>query len=89
MIYIIEDDTDIREMESYALGNSGFEVAGFSESSGFFEAVRSRLPELVLLDIMLPTEDGLSVLRRLRADERTRQVPIIMVTAKTDRKSVV
>ncbi len=83
MIYIIEDDTDIREMESYALGNSGFEVAGFSESSGFFEAVRSRLPELVLLDIMLPNEDGLSVLRRLRADERTRQVPIIMVTAKT------
>ncbi len=83
MIYIIEDDTDIREMESYALANSGFEAAGFSGSAGFFKAVHERLPDLVLLDIMLPDEDGLSILRRLRADDRTKQVPVIMVTAKT------
>lgn len=83
MIYIVEDDTDIREMESYALKNSGFDVREFAEGRAFLAAVNKRLPELVVLDIMLPGEDGLSLLRALRADEKTKEIPIMMVTAKT------
>lgn len=83
MIYVLEDDVDIREMESYALKNSGFDVMQFANSSSFFKAIDKRLPSLVLLDIMLPGEDGLAVLKKLRADDRTRQLPIMMVTAKT------
>ena len=83
MIYIIEDDTDIREMESYALRNSGFDILALSDGSGLAEAPTRETPDLILLDIMLPGEDGLSILRRLRASERTKRIPIIMVTAKT------
>ena len=83
MIYIIEDDTDIREMESYALRNSGFDILALSDGSGLAEALTRETPDLILLDIMLPGEDGLSILRRLRASERTKRIPIIMVTAKT------
>ena len=83
MIYIIEDDTDIREMESYALTNSGFDILALSDGSGLAEALTRETPDLILLDIMLPGEDGLSILRRLRASERTKRIPIIMVTAKT------
>ena len=83
MIYIIDDDTDIREMESYALRNSGFDILALSDGSGLAEALTRETPDLILLDIMLPGEDGLSILRRLRASERTKRIPIIMVTAKT------
>ena len=83
MIYIIEDDTDIREMESYALRNSGFDILALSDGSGLAEALTRETPDLILLDIMLPGVDGLSILRRLRASERTKRIPIIMVTAKT------
>lgn len=83
MIYIVEDDRDIREMESYALKNSGFEVRAFANSTVFFESCAEKTPKLVLLDIMLPKEDGLSVLQKLRQNDKTRKVPVIMVTAKS------
>ncbi len=83
MIYIVEDDIDIREMENYALTSSGFEVMACASGAEFFERMWDDVPELVLLDIMLPGEDGLSILTRLRAGERTADVPVIMVTAKT------
>ena len=62
MIYIVEDDIDIRELEGYALKNSGYEVMSFGESQAFFKACNETVPSLVLLDIMLPNEDGLSLL---------------------------
>lgn len=83
MIYIIEDDQDISEMETYALKNSGFEVEAFSESGSFYEACRKSLPSLVLLDIMLPGEDGLAILKKLRQGDDTKDIPVIMVTAKS------
>ncbi len=83
LVYIVEDDADIREMEAYALSSAGLSAESFPESKAFFQAVRDRIPDLVLLDIMLPGEDGMTVLRRLRADAATQAVPIIMVTAKT------
>ena len=83
MIYIVEDDIDIRELEGYALKNSGYEVMSFGESQAFFNACNETVPSLVLLDIMLPNEDGLSILTKIRADERMQKVPVIMVTAKT------
>lgn len=82
-IMLVEDNADIREMESYALRNSGYEVVACADGAELTEALRQTIPALVLLDIMLPGEDGLAILRRLRADERTRRLPIMMVTAKT------
>ena len=83
LVYIVEDDADIREMEAYALSSAGLSVASFPEGKAFFQAVRERIPDLVLLDIMLPGEDGMTVMKHLRADAATQAVPIIMVTAKT------
>lgn len=83
MIYIVEDDVDIRELESYALKNSGYEVMAFGESSEFYKACSQAKPNLVLLDIMLPNEDGLSILKKIRSDEEMQDVPVMMVTAKT------
>ncbi|MGN1113258.1 MAG: response regulator transcription factor [Acutalibacteraceae bacterium] len=83
MIYIVEDDNDIREMESYALKNSGFEVKAFSNGKDFFTALDAQQPKLVMLDIMLPGEDGLAILQKIRSKETTRGIPVIMVTAKT------
>ena len=81
--YIVEDDADIRGMMTYALRNSGYEVEGFGDGKSFFEAVGARTPDLVLLDILLPGEDGLSLLSALRARPETKDLPIMMVTAKT------
>lgn len=83
MIYIVEDDNDIRELESYAIKNSGFEVQAFSNGKDFFAALENQLPKLVMLDIMLPGEDGFAILHKIRAKETTRGIPVIMVTAKT------
>lgn len=83
MIFIVEDDLDIREMECYALKNSGFEVAPCESGAELDEKLKQAAPRLILLDIMLPGEDGLEILARLRRDPRTAETPIIMVTAKT------
>ena len=82
MIYIIEDDSDIREMESYALKNSGYDVKAFPDSTDFYQACKNQKPSLILLDIMLPKEDGLTVLKKIRSNESTGKIPVIMVTAK-------
>ena len=82
-IYIVEDDINIREIERYALKNSGYEVEEFEGSTPFFKRMEKNIPSLILLDIMLPGEDGLDILTRIRADKATADVPVIMVTAKT------
>lgn len=83
LVYIVEDDTDIREMESYALKNSGLDVEMLASGAALNDALKRQLPDLILLDIMLPDEDGLSILKRLRAEKETQELPIILVTAKT------
>lgn len=83
VIYIVEDDENIREIEMFALKNAGYEVQGFENASSFYMRMKEKIPALVLLDIMLPDEDGLSVVKKLRAGAETRKVPVIMVTAKT------
>ena len=82
MIYIVEDDENIRQLESYALRNSGYEIEEFGDVTGFFERCAEAMPALVILDVMLPAQDGLTILQSMRADARLRQVPVIMVTAK-------
>ncbi len=82
MIYLLEDDDSIRKLVIYALESQGYEAEGFAAPSEFWEAMRRRIPELVLLDIMLPEEDGLSVLKKLRADRSAERLPVIMLTAK-------
>lgn len=83
IIYIVEDDKNIREIESFALKNVGYEIEDFCDAKSFYERLKQRVPTLVLLDIMLPDEDGLSILQKLRSNPETRKIPIIMVTAKT------
>ena len=82
-IYIVEDDVNIREIERYALKNSGYEVEEFESGADFFKRMEQRMPNLVILDIMLPGEDGMDILAKLRVDKRTSKLPVIMVTAKT------
>lgn len=82
MIYCVEDDDGIRQLEVYTLKSSGYSVAGFSNAKEFFAAVDESLPELVILDIMLPETDGVSILKMLREGTRTKSIPVIMATAK-------
>ena len=82
LIYIVEDDEDIRELSIYALRGAGFECEGFESAADFQAALSEKRPDLALLDIMLPGEDGLSVLRKLRAGSRFSSLPVIMLTAK-------
>lgn len=82
-IYIVEDDVNIREIERYALKNSGYEVEEFDCGADMFRRIEQKVPALLLLDIMLPNEDGLDILTRLRSDKNTEKLPVIMVTAKT------
>ena len=82
MIYIVEDDAAIRELEQYALQSSGYEVTSFESSEPFWQAMHAAEPELVILDVMLPGEDGFSILKKLRARPATKRLPIIMLTAK-------
>ena len=81
-IYLVEDDDNIQNLVMYTLNASGFEAEGFAEAKPFFTALKTRLPDLVLLDIMLPGEDGMSILKKLRGDSRTQTLPVIMLTAK-------
>ena len=83
MIYLLEDDDSIRKLVLYALENQGMSALGFAEPGEFWQAMQERTPELLLLDIMLPGEDGMSIRRRLRERERSKMLPVIMLTAKT------
>lgn len=83
LIYVVEDDKSIREIESFALTNVGYRVEGFCTAGEFREAMKRELPDLILLDVMLPDEDGLSIVKKLREDRETVLIPVIMVTAKT------
>ena len=82
MIYVLEDDASIRKLMVYTLQSQGMEAKGFERPSLFWQAVEEQVPQLVLLDIMLPEQDGLQILSRLRAMPATRQVQVIMLTAK-------
>lgn len=83
LIYIVEDDENIREIEMFALKNAGYEVQGFDCASAFYARLKEKTPALILLDIMLPDEDGLSIVKKLRHTAETRKLPIILATAKT------
>ena len=82
MIYLLEDDDSIRDLVLYTLQSQGMEAKGFPRPSAFWEAMAEHIPSLVLLDIMLPEEDGISVLKTLRSSARTCRLPVIMLTAK-------
>ncbi len=82
MIYCVEDDNAIRELMTYTLNASGFEAKGFSCPSAFWNELQQKQPELIMLDIMLPEEDGISILKRLRANAATMEIPVILATAK-------
>lgn len=83
MIYLVEDDDSIRELVLYTLHTTGFEAEGFRNAAVFWQALEKELPQLVLLDIMLPDEDGLHILKRLRAGAETADLPVMMLTAKS------
>ena len=82
MIYFIEDDADIRKLVCYALEKEGYEVKGFDVPSAFWNEIKKKTPQLILLDIMLPEEDGLSILSKLKRDSDLQDIPVIMITAK-------
>ena len=82
MIFCVEDDSSIRDLMIYTLNTAGFEAEGFAEGESMFEALMTKKPQLIMLDIMLPGEDGLTILKKLRANPKTSHVPIIMATAK-------
>ena len=82
MIFCVEDEANIRDLVVYTLETTGMEARGFEDGPAFFKALAENLPELVLLDIMLPGEDGMSILKKLKAVPETRHIPVIMLTAK-------
>lgn len=83
LIYVVEDDKNIQEIETFALQNVGYEVCGYETAKDFYGALEKKLPDLILMDIMLPDEDGLTIVKKLRLREDTVLIPVIMVTAKT------
>lgn len=83
LIYVVEDDKSIQEIETFALTSSGYRVVGFDNAAQFYEALYRELPTLILLDVMLPDEDGLTIINKLREGKETQNIPVIMVTAKT------
>lgn len=83
LIYVVEDDKNIREIERFALQNSGYRVEEFECARDFYKRIATKAPQLILLDIMLPDEDGLAIVKKLRMTAETKKVPVIMVTAKT------
>ncbi|MGI6737461.1 MAG: winged helix-turn-helix domain-containing protein [Anaerovoracaceae bacterium] len=82
MIYCVEDDSSIRELMVYTLNSTGFQAVGLEDAASFWKALDENVPELILLDIMLPDEDGISILRKLRRQYNTMEIPVIMATAK-------
>lgn len=82
LVYIVEDDVNIREIEEFSLRNSGYQVDDFECARLFWERLNQKLPDIILMDIMLPDEDGLSIVKKLRQRSDTRRIPVIMVTAK-------
>lgn len=82
MIFCVEDDNSIRDLMIYTLRSAGFEAEGFSDGTGLLDALRTQTPQLIMLDIMLPGEDGISILKRLRHQTSTADIPVIMATAK-------
>ena len=89
LMYIVEDDENIREIEAIALKNSNYLVKSFAQASEFYRAMDDILPDLVLLDVMLPDESGYEIVKRLRSQSQTRHLPVIMVTAKTSEMDMV
>ena len=83
IIYIVEDDSNIREIEMIALQNSGYRVEAFEDAASFYHKIKESLPDLIILDVMLPDEDGHEIIKRLRSTMATKMIPVIMVTAKT------
>lgn len=83
MIYLLEDDSTIQNFVLYTLQNTGYEAEGFERPSDFWRKIEERVPDLLLLDIMLPEEDGIEILKKLRVDNRTKKLPIILLTAKS------
>ena len=83
MIYCVEDDSNIRELVVYTLETTGYKARGFEDGRAFLEALALETPELVLMDIMLPGEDGMELLRRLKSSVKTQNIPVIMMTAKS------
>ncbi len=83
LIYIVEDDVNIREIESFSLKNSGYQVEDFECAKTFWKKIYDKVPDLILMDVMLPDEDGLEIVKKLRQKATTKEIPIIMVTAKT------
>ena len=83
LIYIVEDDQNIREIESFALKNSGYTIMDFECAKDFYHQLAEKVPDCILLDIMLPDEDGLEILKKIRSIPDTRKIPIMMITAKT------
>lgn len=83
LIYIVEDDENIREIESFALKNSGHSILEFEYARDLYKKLLDKVPDLIILDIMLPDEDGLQIVKKLRTMQKTKKVPILMVTAKT------
>jgi two-component system alkaline phosphatase synthesis response regulator PhoP len=81
-IFIVEDDDNIREMVTYAVKTAGFEAVSFSGGKEFYKTLSDNMPDLILLDIMLPGDDGVTILKKLRADKNTAKLPVIMLTAK-------
>ena len=82
MIWCVEDDASIRDIEVYTLQSTGYEALGFSEGSSMFEALKATTPDLIILDVMLPGEDGVEILKKLRSHTDTCDIPVIMATAK-------
>lgn len=82
-IFLVEDDSEIREMETYALTGVGYSVMAFGEPFAFFKAISMQKPDLIILDIMLPNEDGLSILNKIRKNPVTKSIPVMFVTART------
>ncbi len=89
LIYVIEDDANIREIEEYALKSSGFEVLAFERAQPFFDKLETLLPDLIILDVMLPDENGIDIVKQLRNSSITKSIPVIMVTAKTSELDLV
>lgn len=83
LVYIVEDDINIREIESFSLKNSGYTVEEFEDTKKFWKRINEKMPDIILMDVMLPDEDGLATVEKLRKRSDTRRVPVLMVTAKT------